>query len=101
MKVEVQLLHVKGIKVPLEERKAMRKYSGALLLREEKISSLDRHSLVATLLSIRDKVPTPLLPVLHDASVIHVEDGRIRLRGFEILDGVQTGQTWDIKVLTC
>lgn len=85
MKVEVQLLHTKGTKMSLELRKASRKYSGMLTLREEKVSSLERHSLVATLLSVCDAAPTPSLPVLHDAKVIHVEDGRLRIRGFEIL----------------
>lgn len=101
MKVEVQLLHSKGTKMSPDMRKAAPKYSGMLSLREEKIPSLERHSLVATLLSVREKAPTPVLPVLHDAIVVHVEKDRLRIRGFEILEGVQTGQTWDVKVKSC
>jgi hypothetical protein len=53
---------------------------------------------MAHLVSSTDGADTPLLPALHDASMLFVEGEKIRVRGFELVDGVQYGQTWDIKV---
>ena len=68
MKVEVQLLHTKGTKMPLEQRKVSPKYKGKLTMVEERVQELGRTTLVAKLLSVRDTAPIALLPALHDAA---------------------------------
>lgn len=101
MKVEVQLLSEKGRTVPRSMHLSLRRYTGAFTLREARSTELGRTSLVASLHSGTDAPSEPLLPLLHDAAVLHVEGGRLRVRGFEFLDGVQLGQTWDVRVLPC
>lgn len=38
-----------------------------------------------------------LISLVNDAVVLCVENGRMRIRGFEIRDDVHVGQTWDVK----
>lgn len=101
MKVEVQLLSAKGRAVPRSMHRSLRRYTGVFTLREARSTELGRASLVASLHSGTDAPSEPLLPLLHDAMVLHVEGGRLRVRGFEFLEGVQLGQTWDVRVLLC
>lgn len=101
MKVEVQLLSAKGRAVPRSMHRSLRRYIGVFTLREARSTELGRASLVASLHSGTDAPSEPLLPLLHDAMVLHVEGGRLRVRGFEFLEGVQLGQTWDVRVLPC
>lgn len=101
MQVEVQLLSEKGRAVPRTMHRSLRRYTGAFTLREARSSDLGRTSLVVNLHSSNDAANEPVLPPLHDATVIHAEGGRMRVRGFELLDGIQLGQTWDVKVLSC
>lgn len=98
MKVEVQLLSEKGRLVPAAMRRSMRRYSGSLAINEVRDTHLGRSVTVANLLGTdADK----MLPPLHDAVVLCVENGRMRIRGFEVRDDVQVGQTWDVKVTQC
>lgn len=98
MKVEVQLLSDKGRLVPAAMRRSMRRYSGSLAINEVRDTHLGRSVTVANLLGTdADK----MLPQLHDAVVLCVENGRMRIRGFEVRDDVQVGQTWDVKVTQC
>ncbi len=98
MKVEVQLLSEKGRLVPAAMRRSMRRYSGSLAINEVRDTHLGRSVTVANLLGTdADK----MLPSLHDAVVLCVENGRMRIRGFEVRDDVQVGQTWDVKVTQC
>ena len=101
MRVEVKLLSDKGRAVPGAQLRSQRRFNGAFALRETRSSALGRTLLVATLQSVSDGETEPLLPPLHDAAVIHAEGGRLRVRGFELLDGQQLGQTWDVRVLSC
>lgn len=98
MKVEVQLINEKGRPVAAAERKALRKYRGVLRLHEERVHDLGRAVVTANLISQTDGTDSTLLPTLHDASLLFVRDQQMRIRGFELLDGVQYGQTWDVKV---
>lgn len=101
MRVEVKLLSEKGRAVPRALHRTRRSYTGAFTLQETRSSELGRSCIVANLHSNTEGVPEPVLPPLHDAAVIHAEGGRLRVRGFEMLDGLQLGQTWDVKVLSC
>lgn len=101
MKVEVKLLSEKGRAVPRAMHRTRRSYTGAFTLQEARSSELGRSCFVANLHSNLDGQTEPVLPPLLDATVIHAEGGRLRVRGFEMLDGLQLGQTWEVKVLPC
>lgn len=98
MKAEVQLLNEKGRAVPTAVRRSMRKFVGALCIKEARDATLARSIVAANLLNTDQE---PVLPQLYDAVLLHAENGRMRIRGFEIHEGVQTCQTWDVKVLPC
>ena len=101
MRVEVKLLSEKGRAVPRALHRTRRRYTGAFSLQEMRSSELGRTCFVANLHCDLEGAPEPLLPPLIDAIVIHAEGGRLRVRGFEMLDGLQLGQTWEVKVLPC
>jgi hypothetical protein len=101
MRVEVKPVNVKGKPVPAKERKAAPTYSGMLRLHEVRSHELGRMTPTAFLLSVTDSAELSLLPQLQDAAVLYVHDGRMRVRGFEVVDGIQYGQTWDVTVAAC
>lgn len=98
MKVEVQLINERGRPVAARTRATMPKYRGVLRVHEERVHELGRAVVTAQLLSDIDGADSPLLPTLHEASMLFLRGEQIRVRGFELVDGVQYGQTWDIKV---
>jgi hypothetical protein len=98
MKAEVQTLNEEGRLIPARDRKKMRKYSGTLRFHEARSGELGRVSPMAVLVSETDTAGTPTLPPLHDAVVLFMRDGVLRIRGFEFRNGVQYGQTWDVRV---
>lgn len=98
MKVEVQMVNEKGRGLSAKERTSMPKYRGVLRIHEDRSQELGRIMPTARLLSATDGAELPLVPALHDAAVLFLADGRMRVRGFEFIEGVQFGQTWDVKV---
>ncbi len=98
MKVEVELINERGRIVATKTRATMPRYRGVLRMNEERIQVLGRAVMIAQLVSGTDGTDTPLLPVLHEATVLYMRGAQIRVRGFELVDGVQYGQTWDVKV---
>lgn len=98
MKVEVQLINEKGRSVPSKQRATMPVYRGNLRIHEARVPALGRITACAHLVSDKDGLEPPLLPVLTDAAVLYVHKGQMRIRGFEVVDGAQYGQTWDVKV---
>jgi len=101
MRVEVQLVNERGRTIPARERSAMRTYRGVLRIHEARQQSLGRISVTAQLLSATDPTELDLLPALHDAAVLFLREGRMRVRGFEVMEGAQYGQTWDVRVSAC
>ena len=98
MKVEVQLINENGRSIAASDRTSMKKYRGHLRIREARSQSLGRTGLTSDLLSATSDADDALLPTLHDANVIYLSKGTMRIRGFEVVDGVQYGQTWDLKI---
>lgn len=98
MKAEVQMLNEQGRPLPLRERKQMPKYRGMLSIHEARSGELGRITPMAQLVSATDSADTQILPALHDAAVLFFKDGQMRIRGFELVNGAQFGQTWDVKV---
>lgn len=98
MKVEVQPINERGRAVPARKRVALPKYLGVLSVSEERVHDLGRSVVLARLLSATDGAETPILPALHDAAILYVNGPQLRVRGFELVEGVQYGQTWDVRV---
>jgi hypothetical protein len=98
MKVEVQLINEKGRGIPTKDRSFMPKYRGRLRIREARSQAFGRIVNMSDLLSLTCGTEDALLPSLHDASVIFLNKGTMRIRGFEVINGVQYGQTWDLVV---
>lgn len=101
MKVEIQLVNEKGCAIPTRQRSAMPKYRGVLHMREARVQSLGRIVATAELLSGTDKTKQLLIPALLDADVLFLQNNQMRIRGFELVNGVQYGQTWDVRVQSC
>lgn len=98
MKVEVQLLNDKGRAVPVAQLRAQKRFTGILAIGEVRSTEFGRTLIAANLFSTEKEA---VLPMLHDAVVLRYESGRARIRGVEVLNGAQHGQTWDVKVAPC
>lgn len=98
MKAEVQLVNEKGRAIAAKSRAAMPKYRGVLHINESRSQALGRICVTAQLLSPTDAALSLLLPELTDAAVLFLREGQMRVRGFEVMDGTQYGQTWDVKL---
>lgn len=98
MKVEAVLIYEKGRGISSKIRIGMTKYRGNLRIREGRVQELGRIATIADLTSTTDGSDSPILPSLHDANVIFIDSGKMRIRGFEVIEGTQYAQTWDLKV---
>ena len=76
----------------------MKKYHGHLRIQEARSQAFGRIVLMTDLLSATGDADDAMLPTLHDACVIYLNKGTMRIRGFEVVNGIQYGQTWDLKV---
>ena len=99
MQVEVQLVNEKGRGLPARERTGMPVYRGRLCIQEARSHELGRVTPTAQLISLSEGCELPVVPALNDAAVLFLKQGQMRIRGFEFVDGVQYGQTWDVKVV--
>ena len=100
MKVEVQPIYERGRGVRAKQRAAkVAVYRGTLQVREERVHELGRNTTIASVLSTTDGKNAPVLPALHDASLLYVSGTQLGLRGFELVEDVQYAQTWDVKVV--
>lgn len=97
MKYQIQLVNERGRGLSSLDRKSMPSYHGILGIHEARSHALGRTVPTAYLLSSTDGNESPLLPVLQDAVVLYLRDGTMRIRGFEFIEGVQYGQTWDVR----
>ena len=99
MLVEVRPLNLRGRLLFKDERGKAPPCRGMLRVKEKLIRSFGRTVPVAGLFSANDGFAEEMLPTLLDARILWAEQGRMRLHGQELVDGVLYGQTWDIKVL--
>lgn len=98
MKVEAQLMNKQGRSIPSVDRTRMPKYRGELRIREARSQAFGRIVTMAELISSTDGLEGSVLPSLHDISLIYLSSGTMRIRGFEVINGTQYGQTWDMRV---
>ena len=99
MRVEVRPLNVLGKPLTRAQHQRLPASVGKLKVHEKRSTKLDRIVLCATLASVSDGLETELLPELGEAQLIWADDGILRLRGIEVIEGTQYGQTWVMKVL--
>lgn len=99
MKVDVRPINFRGRPLPAAQRKKEPACQGKLRIGENRNHRLGRSVLCATLTHATDGLGTQLLPELMDAQVIWAEDGFMRVRGVEEIEGTMYAQTWDVKVL--
>lgn len=99
MKVEVKCINEKGKALPTKLRKEREAYRGLLRIRQDRVDAYSRFVTKAQLLTQDDATGSTVLPDLLDAEVIWAQDGALRIRGTEMLEGTQFVQTWEAKVL--
>lgn len=99
MRVEARPLNEHGVPLSRRRHQELPGSQGKLRILETRVHKLGRIAICAKLISVSDGLETELLPDLADAQVIWVEDGLMRIRGIEQVNGVQYAQTWNIKVL--
>ena len=98
MRVKVSPLNVLGKPLFKRERDKREVYAGKLKVLENREHRLGRAVTVARVVSTTDNTEAPLLE-LYDVALLWLEDTKVRLRGFEDVDGVQYAQTWDVEVV--
>jgi hypothetical protein len=98
MKAEVQTLYEMGRPIPAKDRKSMPKYRGKLRLNEARSGLHGRVTPTAALVAETDTTEQSVLPELHDAQVLYVRDNAMRIRGFEVCNGLEYGQVWEVQV---
>lgn len=76
----------------------MPSYQGELRLHEARSQHLGRITPSAKLVSTVDGAESEVLPDLCDAAVVFMRNQTMRVRGFEMLEGVVYAQTWDVEV---
>lgn len=99
MRAEIRPINVRGKSLPKAIRLKESAYSGKLRIFENRIHAFGRVVTCATLTNPKDGLDGLVLPELVDVEIIWLDDNGMRLRGLELVDGVQYGQTWEIKVL--
>ena len=99
MNVEVKLINERGNALPSKMRKERECYRGTLRIRQDRVDAYGRFVTKAQLLRRGDITLTAMLPDLLDAEIIWVEDGAMRIRGTEMLEGIEFHQTWEAKVV--
>ena len=99
MKVEVRAFNVKSKPLSNTERAKTPAIVGEFKVFDNREHRLGRVVTKACLLSTTDDVELPLLPELFDVTLLWVDKQMIRLRGFEVIDGHEHAQAWEIKVL--
>jgi hypothetical protein len=98
MRVKVRLLNYHGRPLLKDERARGEEFTGMLTVCENRQHRFGRVVTSATLSSQTAETSVPILE-LHDAVLLWIDAGHMRLRGFEIHDLVEYAQTWAIEVL--
>ncbi|WP_246860498.1 hypothetical protein [Noviherbaspirillum sp. UKPF54] len=76
-------------------------YLGDLKVMESRDPELGRFVLRARLVESKAGTETEVLPGLHDAHLLFAGDNKMRLAGFERIDGADFAQTWSVELTAC
>lgn len=98
LQVRVRPLAYQGRPLFKEELEKRDVYEGALKVVENRIHRLGRVVTTATLTGRHNEADVIFL-ALHDVVLLWMDRRKMRIRGFEDVDGVEYAQTWDIEIL--
>jgi hypothetical protein len=98
MRVNVRPINVRGRAQRTAERKSLKAFLGELKVHERRLEYLGRAVTMAQVIDVTQTVESPLLE-LFDIGLLWVNGNKLRMRGFEIAEGVQFAQCWDIELL--
>lgn len=97
MRVKVKLLQNRGRALKRPELLSVPAYEGVLKVTEERDYDLSRAVVRARVLQLTAGLQTDVLPELSDARLVWAENGKMRLTGFEEIDGAAYAQTWAVE----
>lgn len=98
MKVLVRPINLNGRPEFKKQRERREAYQGDLKVFHELDKDVRRHVIKAQVLNSTDNVGA-IMREMHDVVLLWLDGRSMRLRGFEIADGVQYAQTWEVEVL--
>jgi hypothetical protein len=97
MRVQVRRLNSNGKPLFKDEPARQSVYSGNLKVVENRIHKQGRVVITASVIDAID-ANAAILIELYDAVLLWADGKKMRMRGFEDIDNVQYGQTWEIEV---
>lgn len=98
MRVKVRPINVAGQPLFARERERRDVFAGELKVMENRIHPLGRVVTTARVIDTVDNVESALIE-LYDVTLLWIDGKQMRLRGFEDIEGVQYGQTWDVEIV--
>lgn len=98
MRVKVRPINVAGRPLFARERERREVFAGELKVMENRIHPLGRVVTTARVIDTVDNVESTLIE-LYDVTLLWIDGRQMRLRGFEDVEGVQYGQTWDVEMV--
>lgn len=97
MRVKVKLLQHKGRALKRPELLDVPPFEGVLKVNEARDYDLSRAVVRARLIQATSGLQTDILPELSDVRLVWAEDNKLRLTGFEEVDGAAYAQTWVVE----
>ncbi|ADU99287.1 hypothetical protein [Alicycliphilus denitrificans] len=97
MRVKVKLLQHKGRALKRPELLDVPPFEGVLKVNEARDYDLSRAVVRARLIQATSGLQTDVLPELSDVRLVWAEDNKLRLTGFEEVDGAAYAQTWVVE----
>lgn len=98
MRVKVRPINVAGRPLFARERERRDVFAGELEVMENRVHPLGRVVTTARVVDIVDNAESTVLE-LYDVTLLWIDRTQMRLRGFEDIEGVQYGQTWDVEIV--
>ncbi len=99
MRVKVKLLQQRGRPLKRPELLDVPPFEGVLKVNEARDYDLSRAVVRARLIQLTSGLQTDVLPELSDARLVWAENGKMRLTGFEEVDGAAYAQTWAVEAV--
>jgi hypothetical protein len=97
MHVTVRKLNSNGRPLFSKDPARQSVFAGKLKVIENRIHTLGRVVITARIIDTIDANGS-ILSEIYDVVLLWVDEKRMRMRGFEDINGVQYGQTWEIEV---
>jgi hypothetical protein len=98
MRANVKPINVKGYPLFTKERTAGAGVQGELRVLQVREEAFGRALLTARITDLTDNTETILLE-LYDVALLSVDNKKMRMRGFEVVNGFQFAQSWDVELV--